>query len=311
MTIETRVDPETGDWRLVAPSRAARPDESRPAATAVVCPFCPGNEHMTPPERMRVPAGATDWRIRVTPNKYPAVADGGHEVLIESPRHDWDLRQASPDEAVAILLAMRERCRVLGSGRRAVVAFRNYGTAAGASLRHPHSQLVALGAAPPALAARWRRAREHHASTGRTLTGDLAQAERSAGTRIVADSGDLLVFQPAAAAVPHHTTLLPADGRAVFGAASDEALVAVARTLPPVLAALATVLDDPAYNLVVQAGPADDDDADRWYQWHLSLYPRVTTVGGLELATGLLVNPKPPEETAPVLRAALADCVGR
>jgi UDPglucose--hexose-1-phosphate uridylyltransferase len=322
VTIETRIDPETGDWRLIAPTRAARPDEARTPGTAPVCPFCPGNEHMTPPERMRVPAGAPDWRIRVVPNKYAVVtaaaatgtppdgavfpATGDHEVLIESARHDWDLRQAGPDEAAAILFALRERCRALGASRRAVVAFRNYGTAAGASLRHPHSQLVALDHAPPPLEARWQRARDHRADTGRRICDDAARTERATGVRVVADTRELLVFQPHAAGVPHQTTLLPADGRAALAEASDDALAAVARLLPAVLAALAAALDDPAYNLVVHAGPADEPDAGRWYQWHLTLYPRVTTIGGLELATGLSVNTKPPEETAPVLRAALA-----
>jgi UDPglucose--hexose-1-phosphate uridylyltransferase len=306
MTIETRVDPETGDWRLIATARATRPDESRRPGAAVVCPFCPGNEHLTPPERMRVPAGGSDWRIRVVPNKYPVVTTGGHEVVIEAPGHDWDLRHATADEAATILVALRERCRALGAGRPAVVAFRNYGTAAGASLSHPHSQIVALDQAPPALTARWQRALDHHAATGRKLTDDVARTERSAGTRVVADTGDLLVFQPHAAAVPHHTTLLPADGRAVFAAATDEALAAVARTLPPVLSALANVLDDPPYNLVVHGGRAHEDGAGRWYQWHLSVYPRVTTAAGLEIATGLAVNPRPPEATAPILRQALA-----
>src|SRR6266545_2586685 len=199
MTIETRVDPETGDWLLVAPSRAGRPDDSHGAGSGPVCPFCPGNEHMTPPERMRVPAGVPDWRIRVVPNKYPVVstvdvhrdgrvsqadaglvfpATGDHEVVIESPRHDWDLRQARPDEAAEVLSVLRERCRALSSGRVAVVAFRNYGTAAGASLSHPHSQIVALDQAPPALVARWRRARD---SDRRRPRGGGADAAPRAG----------------------------------------------------------------------------------------------------------------------------------
>jgi UDPglucose--hexose-1-phosphate uridylyltransferase len=330
MTIETRVDPETGDWRLIAPARAARPDDSRDSGAAPACPFCPGNEHMTPPERMRVPAGAPDWRIRVVPNKYGVVsrvdasvpppdrpdgrpthadafpATGDHEVVIESPRHDWDLRHAGPDEAAAVLFAMRERCRALGERRPVVVAFRNYGKAAGASLSHPHSQIVALDRTPPALSAWWRRARDHQAATGRRLIDDVVAAERVAGTRVVGDGGDLLIFQPYAAGVPHHTMLVPGDGRAVLAEASDDAVAAVARTLPRVLAALAEVLDDPAYNLVVHAGPADEPDAGRWYQWHLGLYPRVSTIGGLELGTGLAVNARAPEETAPVLRRALS-----
>lgn len=321
MTIETRVDPETGEWRLVAPARSDRPDDSG-GSTARVCPFCPGNEHLTPPECARVPLDAPDWRIRVVPNKYAIVdptgtvtpsgaepATGDHEVVIESPQHDWDLRYAGPDQMAEILSAIRERTQAMGAHRPAVIAFRNYGHAAGASLSHPHSQIVALDRTPPALDARWRRAREHRAATGRRLLDDVAAAERGAATRIVADRADLLVFQPHAAAVPHHTVLLPADGKATLAAAADSSIAAVAAILPAVLAAVAVVLDDPAYNLVVHAGPADEPDAGGWYQWYLAIYPRVSTVAGLELATGLAVNPTSPDQTAPILRQELSRTV--
>lgn len=324
MAIETRVDPETGDWRLVAPGRAARPNDSDSRAEKV-CPFCPGNEHLTPPERMRVPDGAPDWRIRVVPNKYPVVdpsqptsavpavdhrpvfpATGEHEVVIESPQHDWDIREADLGQATEILFALRRRVRALEAHRPVVLAFRNYGRAAGASLSHPHSQIVALDRVPPALEDKWQHARRHHAATGRRLLDDIAAAERADAVRVVADHENLLVFQPHASVFAHHTTLLPADGAATLAAAADSAVIAVARVLPAVLTGLAGLLDDPAYNFVVHSGPANERDAGRWYQWHLSIYPRTGTLGGLELGTGLAVNPTAPEATAPMLRDALA-----
>jgi len=305
--IETRVDPETGGWRLIAPGRALRPDDSRPdPAAKPVCPFCPGNEHLTPPERTRVPAGAADWQVRVVPNKYPAISAGGgdHEVVIESPRHDWDVKNATADEVHTALRVLRDRGRALGAGRAAVVAFRNYGRAAGASLSHPHSQIVALDDAPPGLVERWRRARDHHVATGRRLIDDLAEQERRAGERMVAEEEGLLVFQPYAAAVPHQTLFVPGDGRASLATATDDALAVLARVLPPTLAALAEAVGDPAYNLIFHAGPAGEPDAGRWFQWHVELYPRMTTLGGLELATDLAVNPTSPELTAAALREA-------
>jgi UDPglucose--hexose-1-phosphate uridylyltransferase len=307
MRIETRVDPETGGWRLIAPDRALRPDDSKRDPTAApVCPFCPGNEHLTPPERMRAPEGATDWQVRVVPNKFPAVSTGAgdHEVVIESPRHDWDLKEASDDEVRTVLHALRDRARALGADRAAVVAFRNYGKAAGASLSHPHSQIVALDEAPPGLTDRWRRARDYHAATGRRLIDDAAEQERQAGDRIVAEEKGLLVYQPYAAGVPHQTLFVPDDGRATLATATDDALAALAAVLPGVLAALASAAGDPAYNLFFHAGPADDPDAGQWFQWHADLFPRVTTLGGLELATNLAVNPTSPELTAPAMRAA-------
>jgi UDPglucose--hexose-1-phosphate uridylyltransferase len=285
---------------------------------------------MTPPEVLRVPAGAPAWQVRVFPNLYALVATDGelrgpaiepatlpftgqHEVLVESDRHDWDLRLGCPDEVATILFAMRQRCRSLAERQPAAISvFRNYGTRAGASLAHPHTQIVALDQAPPGLVRRWQRAREHFEQTGRCLHDDIAAAERHHGTRVVDDTDGVLVWQPHAAAVPHQTVLLPLDDllpnnqSADLANASDQAVTAMARALPRVLTGLAAVLDDPAYNLVVHTGPTNSRTAHDWYRWHIAVYPRVTTPGGLEIATGVAVNPTAPEETAPALRRALA-----
>jgi UDPglucose--hexose-1-phosphate uridylyltransferase len=316
---EYRIDAETGEWRIMAPGRAGRPSDIAGGSEAR-CPFDPGHEDMTMPEVLRVPA-ATDepWRVRVVPNRYPVLAGHGdwpaatglHEVVIESPDHDGDLRTASYDAVLEVLTAMRRRCRTIVAerGPAAIVVFRNHGAAAGTSLRHPHSQIIALDQAPPGLAARWERAREFHERTGRRLHDDQAARERADQVRVVHDAGGILVFQPRAAAVSHETVLLPDDEAAGLADASDEALKTMAESLPAVASALAEVRDDPAYNLVVHAGPATDPDAARWYRWHIGLYPRVSRRAGLEIATGLGVNPTVPEKTAPILRAAFRSAV--
>jgi UDPglucose--hexose-1-phosphate uridylyltransferase len=319
MTAEFRVDAETGDWHIVAPGRAARPVD-QPADGAGRCPFCPGNEALTPPEVLRVPAGPQPWRIRVVPNRFPLVAAAGsppapgrtaatgrHEVVVESPRHDADLPTASPRDVREVLWAMRERCRELAAGKpAAVVVFRNHGAAAGTSLHHPHSQIVALDTAPPGLLRRWRNARRFFDDTGRCLHDDIAAAERTNRARVVLDDDGVLVYQPEAAGMPYETVLLPADASPDLASASDDALGALAGVLPRVAAGLAAVAGDPAYNLVLHAGPLHDDSATSWYRWHVGLYPRVTRRAGLEIATGLGVNPTVPEETAPLLRRAVA-----
>jgi UDPglucose--hexose-1-phosphate uridylyltransferase len=313
---EYRVDPETGQWRIVAPDRAARPSDVVGAGGGP-CPFDPGNENQTMPEVLRIPAGPEQpWRVRVVPNRYPVLsgegpwpaATGLHEVVVESPRHDGELRFATFAETLDVLGAMRERCRWMIEQRRpaAIVVFRNHGAAAGTSLRHPHSQIIALDQAPPGLIERWERARQFQEQTGRRLHDDEAARERAEAVRVVHDADGVLVYQPRAAGVSHETVLLPDDESAEMATASDEALAAVARVLPRIVAALARVRDDPAYNLVVHAGPAGDPDAARWYRWHVGLYPRVTRRAGLEIATGLGVNPTVPEQTAPVLRAAVS-----
>ena len=320
LVAEFRVDPETRDWHIVAPGRASRPVDG-PTTTPGRCPFCPGNESMTPPEILRVPTGSRPWRVRVVPNRYALVtsapppqdvggsafaATGEHEVVVESPHHDWDLPAASAQEAAEILSALRARCQALARRRpAAVVAFRNHGAAAGTSLHHPHSQIVALDQAPPGLRRRWDNARRSFLSTGRCLHEDTAAAERAAGTRVVEDGDGVLVYQPAAASVPHETVVLPMEAAPDLAAASDDSLGAVARVLPRLLAGLAAVCDNPAYNLVVHAGPTGDDSAGDWYRWHIGLYPRVTHRAGLERATGLSGSPTAPEHTAPALRRAM------
>lgn len=309
MGAEYRVDPETGGWHIVSPERAARPTDLTAPAGATPCPFCPGNEAMTPPEVLRVPADGP-WRVRVVPNRFaivqpadgPTAAAGRHEVVVETPHHDGDLRDADPGRTAEVLYAMRDRCRALTTaGAAAVVVYRNHGIAAGTSLRHPHSQIVALDEAPPGLADRWEHCRRYHVAHGRRLHDDVAAAERRDEVRVIADGDGVLAYQPRAAGVTHQTVLLPDDTSPDLAGASDAALDAVARLLPRVVAGLAVVRDDPAYNLVVHAGPAD------WYRWHIGLYPRVGRRAGLEIATGLGVNPTVPEQTAPQLRAAMRD----
>jgi len=312
---EYRIDAETGEWRIVAPDRAGRPSDIA-GDDGTQCPFDPGNEHLTRPEVLRVPADpARPWRRRVVPNRYPVLdghggwpaATGLHEVVIESPEHDGDLRDATEADALEVFQVLRERCRAIvrERGPAAIVVFRNHGAAAGTSLRHPHSQIIALDQAPPGLAERWRRARQFHERTGRRLHDDQAARERAERVRVVHDGDGVLVYQPRAGAVSHETVLLPDDDAAGLADASDAALKSLAATLPAVASALAAVRDDPAYNLVVHAGPATDPGARRWYRWHIGLYPRVSRRAGLEIATGLGVNPTVPEETAPALRAAL------
>ncbi len=154
------VDGLTGDRVILAPARALRPDTFRvqadpvPASVAS-CPFCAGNEHETPPEVARRGPGAPEtpgWTLRVVPNKFPIVGDGvvgAHEVVIFSPAHDADLSALSDDSASCVLVALRDRARFhLAQGLVYTQAFVNQGKAAGASIEHPHAQLVALDFVP-------------------------------------------------------------------------------------------------------------------------------------------------------------------
>ena len=291
------VDELTGDRVILAPARALRPGtfrvqaEPRPASVAS-CPFCSGNEHDTPPEVARRGAGEPDtpgWTLRVVPNKYPIVGEGvagAHEVVIFSPAHDVDLGALSDDAATDVLLALRDRSRFhLAHGHRYAQAFVNQGKAAGASIEHPHAQLVALDLVPPRVQVRLDR------FSAATFTNDQEH-------RVV--DGVLVVWCPRASATPFSVRLTLADGGARFDEAADGDMRAVGAGLRDTIARLRNVLGDVAYNVMIESAPRDHAEPFRWWA---DVVPRVTVYAGFELATGLSVNVVAPADAAAALRA--------
>jgi UDPglucose--hexose-1-phosphate uridylyltransferase len=312
---ELRHDVLTGRLVLLATGRDARPNTFRgarpgPRAAAAGCPFCPGHEHETPPEVMRVGPGAPDtpgWRVRVVPNLYPIVggpdagvgATGAHEVVILSPDHDTTFGDLDDDQAVETFLALRDRARVhTAAGRAHVQLLVNEGLAAGASIEHPHAQLLALDFVPPAVTVGVDRFVSM--STDPVLADREDAFERS--QEVVAGE-QVAAWCPTGAASPYETRIAVIDAGARFQDASDGAILGAAIVLRDVLAAIGRVLDQPgarvAYNVVVHNGPGD---ADR-YHWWIAVVPRIAVVAGFEMATAVLVNTVDPATAARHLRA--------
>jgi UDPglucose--hexose-1-phosphate uridylyltransferase len=321
---ELRQDPTTHNWVIIAPERARRPHGDADVWTPGRCPFCPGNEVMTPPELWRLSDPAGGWRVRVIPNKFPMLVPtaglgprsphvagaldgyGHHEVIIESPRHDWDIATSEVGTVRDILHAYRARYRVLrdASGVAVVVAFRNHGAGSGTSLVHPHSQVVGLPVVPPRVRQRWEVSRLYFADVGRCLTVDLVERELADGRRMVSQAGPLVAFQPFAATAPFETWVAPRFQQASFGDADDGILAGLATLLRAVLGGL-RALDDPPYHLVVHSAPPAAEES-LHLSWQLQIVPRTTTPGGFELGSGVSVNPTRPEDAAATLRAAIA-----
>jgi UDPglucose--hexose-1-phosphate uridylyltransferase len=290
------------------------------------CPFCPGHEAETPPEIERWPAALDSWQVRVVPNKFaaldgdgraPRVTDdegfvsmpgiGRHEVVIESPDHDWDLATATDLEVERVLVAHRARHRALrAAGAAAVVAFRNHREAAGTSLRHPHSQVVACPVVPDRIRERTAIATTHYDRFGTSLHLEVLDRELESGSRVVLESERFVVFQPFAGVVAHDTWIMPRVATPSFADAPDETLSELATVLRRTLGGLAGLLDDPAYNLVIESAATRDEDLP-FLSWYVRLLPRLTVPAGFELGSGVSIVPAVPEETAPALRAALPD----
>jgi UDPglucose--hexose-1-phosphate uridylyltransferase len=319
---ELRHDLLTGRLVLLAPGRGARPDTHapvRPALSASTsCPFCPGHEAETPPEVARIPPvlgrAPTDrpgWRVRVVPNLYPIVggaqpgagADGAHEVVILSPEHDATFGDLTDDRAVDVFTMLRERARAqvtAGHAHSQVVV--NQGKSAGASIEHPHAQLVALDFVPPAVTVAVDRFAAQGADPVLTDEADAAHRDQQIVT------GDAVrAWCPTGSASPFETRIAVLDGTSRLEDATDGQVFGVAIVLRDVLAALGRVLDTTErrvpYNVILHNGAALDDAA---YHWWISIVPRVAVVAGFELGTAILVNTVDPREAARALRDALA-----
>jgi UDPglucose--hexose-1-phosphate uridylyltransferase len=228
--------------------------------------------------------------VRVVPNKYPLVGDGvpgAHEVVIFSPAHDADLSALTEDSAADVMVALRDRARFhLAQGCLYAQAFVNQGKAAGASIEHPHAQIVALDLVP----ARARVRLEHF--TPAAFADDQEH--------LVAD-GAVRVWCPRAAATPYMLRLAPADGGARFDEASEEQARATGVALRDAIARLRTIIGAAAYNVMIETAPRDHAEPFRWW---IDVVPRITITAGFELSTGLSVNIVAPADAAAALRSA-------
>jgi UDPglucose--hexose-1-phosphate uridylyltransferase len=291
---------------IIAAERAARPyttvDGSDRRTGASACPFCPGNEHQTPPELCRTGDGDADtpgWRIRVVPNLYPIVgaADGGdatgaHEVVILCPDHERDFAQLDDHEATELFLTLRDRVRVhLEAGHAFASVFVNHGRAAGASIEHPHAQIVAPDRPSDAVVAMTER-----------FTTDLVASELAAARRagLVVVDGPAPAWCPPASWSPYEMRVAHRSTRARFDEATDAEIAVVARGTRDALVAVDRALPGAPYNVIVYSAPPGV--ATREMHWHVEIVPRTSVVAGFELGSGIYANSVAPEQAARILR---------
>jgi UDPglucose--hexose-1-phosphate uridylyltransferase len=279
---------------LYGPNRSRRPSDFH--AGGVVCPFCPGNEHLTGALLTADPG--PDWSSRVIANIYPAVIepDGRHEVIVEMREHDAHWSRLAGAEIERILRAYRERERVgYADGYAFVAIFKNSGSPAGASLRHPHAQVVALRALPRSIAVRLGRLDAACATCAVAGAG---------GGRLVLRSADFVAYVPDGSRTAFEVRIAPAEHGARFSQSADALLPALARAVAEVMKRLAATLgEDVPFNVVVQSAPRDLR-AEALMHWEIEVVPRLENFGGFEIGTGGFLVSRTPEDAAGVLRAA-------
>jgi UDPglucose--hexose-1-phosphate uridylyltransferase len=323
---EIRKDPVFGRWVIIASERGLRPNEFRPGAgpggKAYVCPFCPGNEALTPPTIYSLPDAHGSWRLRVVRNKYPALTVesasgnrrdgiydsmdgmGFHEVVIETPEHDRVL-ESMPAEAVAdVVKTFMLRMREIRKDPRIkyVMIFKNHGRNAGASLLHPHSQIIAMPMAPLRVVQEIEGAADYYAERGTCVFCDIVKEELQFKRRIVAENRDFLAVTPYASRFSFETWILPKRHFSHFEDMPEALAGALAEALKVCLGKLSSSLSDLSYNLIVHTMPAQDP-ASPHYHWHIEIMPKLSHVAGFEWGTGFYINTVSPEDAAETLNS--------
>lgn len=331
---DLRRDPVVGRWVIISTERRGRPHDfiklqpARPISTAL-CPFCPGQERLTPKEIMayRPQSGgpnSPNWTVRVVPNKFPALqvegemgregvglydrmnGVGAHEVIIETPSHVEGLADLPTKKIEDMLWAYRDRMIDLRKDLRFryILIFKNHGASAGATLEHSHSQLIALPIVPTNVQEELDGCRHHYQQKERCIYCDIIRQDLSDGDRIIAENPEFICVTPFAPRFPFEMWILPKRHAAYFEESQKSQFEFLAQILSESLRRMDKVLSRPPYNFILHSSPLHEKTGD-YYHWHLEIIPKLTQVAGFEWGTGFYINPVSPEEAATFLREAV------
>ena len=336
---ELRKDPISGNWVIISPERGKRPHALVRLQRVIkkkktVCPLCSGTENLTPPEiyalrSKKSKPNTRGWRVRVVPNKFPALdrdkellrkrlgmfdvmsGFGTHEVIIETPSHSKNLKDQSIKELSEVLKTFQHRIEDLYKDKRLryCLIFKNEGWEAGASLEHPHSQLVATPVIPKRIREELVGSRNYFKRKRRCIYCDILSQERKDGERIVYENKEYISFCPFASPFPFEVWLLPKRHNADFcSRTTKKNIPLLAGALKNTMQKLASTLNNPQYNYVIHTIPNPisrhdySKNIDRDFHWHIEIIPRLTRLAGFEWGADFYINPMAPEEAARFLR---------
>ncbi|MDP8257243.1 MAG: galactose-1-phosphate uridylyltransferase [Candidatus Alcyoniella australis] len=327
---QLRKDPIIGRWVIISTERARRPNVFSKEPVEKIghknCPFCPGNESHTPSEILADRSNGSQpdgpgWTLRVVPNKFPALrvegqldregvglydqesGVGAHEVIIETPDHDCAFSEYSDSQIEDILWAYRERMIDLKRDTRMKYAmiFKNHGASAGASLEHPHSQLIAMPIVPKNVLEELKGSREYYGYKERCVFCDIVRQETRDPERLIAENTDFVAIAPFASRFPFEIWILPKHHDSCFEDAQKHEFAFLAKIFSEVMKRLDRALDSPAFNFYLHTSPFGEQH-NEYYHWHFEIMPRLSKLAGFERGTGFYINPTPPEQAAKYLR---------
>ncbi len=334
---ELRKDLITGEWVIIATERAKRPDKFKgtPSGANIKtstesCPFCYGNESMTPKEvfticssRQRKP-NTKGWQVRVVPNKFPALLSnlplesskvgiydvmngfGVHEVIIVSPKHIHSIAELKLGEFELMVNSYVNRMRSLRNDERikSIIIMHNQGKEAGASLDHIHSQLFALPLIPPVLGKELSGTLGYFNSNNSCAMCDILKFESREDKRVVFEDKNFMVIEPFASSSPYETWIVPKKHSPSFESLEAEEISSFSYCLEVVMDFFYSDLNNPPFNYYIHTSPTFIDTS-KYFHWHLELFPKLTIKAGFEMGTGVNINITRPEFTAEFMKEKL------
>ncbi|MDD5246439.1 MAG: galactose-1-phosphate uridylyltransferase [Candidatus Omnitrophica bacterium] len=329
---ELRRDPIVGRWVIVETDHPNKPEEFEYepyVQKGGTCPFCYGNEFMTPAEieAFREPdtgKNTSGWQVRVVANKFPALqiegeldrrgvgiydisnAVGAHEILIETPYHQKDLCDLTKAEVIRNIQMWCRRALDLTKDKRLkyIMLFRNHGKAAGASLEHPHTQIVALPMVPKNVAEELRGAQGYHDYRERCIFCDMIRQEQEDRERIIEENKTFVGFCPFVSRFPFEVWIAPKKHNAYFCHMNEEEIPDLATILMDVIGKTKKVFPNVSYNFILHSAPINGDTNNDYYHWHIEFIPKLMRTAGFEWGSGFYLDPTSPELAAKYLKSA-------
>ena len=329
---ELRRDPTTGKWVIIATERASRPTDFKSEEDVLkgpeTCPFCEGHESQTPPEIMAIRENGSapnspGWEVRVIPNKFPALkvegevnkhgrgiydmmnGIGAHEVILESKDHFASFDSLPIEQVEKIIWVFKERMLDLRKDTRLkyILIFKNKGKRAGASLEHPHCQLIATPVLPDVIKLELDQALKYYQYKERCIYCDIVSQELEDKVRIIDENEKFIAFTPFASVAPFEIIILPKEHISDFAQIKTADITKLSAILQNSLKMLNKVITNVPYNFYIHTSPLDNLSIS-YYHFHIHIVPRLTQLAGFEWGSGFYINPTIPEQAAEFLRNA-------
>ena len=326
---EYRQDLITGDWVIIAESRGRRPDEfsknrtKRKIAPLKNCPFenLANSDNENP---VYTYPNLPNWELQIIPNKYPSLkpnlplpsfsrsykniftstkAYGYHELII-SKNHYQNFPNLPKNKASQILLSAQTRYKFFKTkpGLEYAFMFHNWGPTAGASVFHPHYQLVGLSILPTYISHSLAGSKKYHRQTGRFAYSDLIIQEKKHKQRIIFENKHAISFTNYVSKEPFDFKVFPKKHSPFFEIADQKEIKGVAEVLQKSLLTLEKKLKDPDYNFFIHSAPLKNQARHNHYHWHLDVVPKISVPGGIEIGTGLEITSVDPDKAASFLK---------